>query len=129
MQPERDFNFQGAEDTRVARVMGRAGRRGGAWFSFDLPVEADSPMALVVTYYSDERSRRTVAFDILVDGQLVGHQEIERSRPPRFFDVVYPIDSRIVKGKKKVTVRFEAAEGNSIATVFGIRMIRNDSKK
>lgn len=125
MQPERDFNFQGPEDARAIRVMGRAGRRSGSWFSFDLPVEQDRPMALVVTYYSDDRIRGQAVFDILVDGQRIGHQEMTRSRPPRFFDVVYPIDAGIVKGKKKVTVRFEATEGNTIAPVFGIRMIRN----
>lgn len=126
MQPERDFNFQGPENTRAVRVMGRAGRRSETWFSFDLLVEPNKPMALVVTYYSDDRIRGQAVFDILVDGQRIGHQEMIRSRPPRFFDVVYSIDPGIVKGKKKVTVRFEATEGNTIATVFGLRMIRND---
>jgi hypothetical protein len=126
MQPERDFNFQGGEDARVTRILGRPGRRGSSWFSFDLPVESDRPMSLVVTVYSDDRSRRPISFDILVDGQSIGHQELSRSRPPRFIDIVYPIDAGIIKGKKKVTVRFETKEGNSIASVFGIRMIRSD---
>ena len=126
MQPERDFNFQGPDDARVTQVLGRPGRRGRSWFSFDLPVE-ESPMVLVVTYYSGERSRGGASFDILVDGEHIGHQEMTRSSPPRFFDVEYPIDADIVKGKKKVTVRFQATEGSSIASVFGIRMIRGDT--
>jgi hypothetical protein len=125
MQPERDFNYRGSEETRVTRVQGRPGRRGGTWFSFDLPVEPDYPMALVVTYHSDDRSRRPISFDILVEGQRLRHQELQRSLPPRFFDVLYPVDSRIIQGKTKVTVRFETTEGNTIASVFGIRMIRN----
>lgn len=32
-----------------------------------------------------------------------------------------------IKGKEKVTGRFEAAKGYSIAWVFGIRMIRRDT--
>lgn len=32
----------------------------------------------------------------------------------------------ILKGKDKVTVPFQAAEGNSLATVFGLCMIRAD---
>ena len=84
-------------------------------------------MSLVVTYYSDDRSRRSISFDILVDGQRISHQELKRSRPPRFFDVVYPIDADIIKDKQKVTVRFETKEGNSIASVFGIRMIRGNT--
>jgi DUF1680 family protein len=127
MQPERDFNFQGPDDARVTRIMGRPGRRGNSWFSFDLPVESDRPMSLVVTYYSDDQSRRPISFNILVDGQRIGHQELTRRRPQRFFDVVYPIDAGIIKGKQKVTVRFETTEGNSIASVFGIRMIRGDT--
>jgi hypothetical protein len=84
-------------------------------------------MILVVTYYSGERGRGGASFDILVDGEHLSHQEVTRSSPPRFFDVEYPINASIIKGKKKVTVRFQAAEGSYIASVFGIRMIRRDS--
>lgn len=129
MQPERDFNFQGPDDSWVTWIMNRTGRRGRSWFSFDLPVEPDHPMILVVTYYSGERGRGEASFDILVDGERLGHQEVTRSSPPRFFDIEYPIDADIVKGKKKVTVRFQATEGSYIASVFGIRMIRGDTDK
>ena len=40
----------------------------------------------------------------------------------------YPIDAKLIMGKEIVTVRFEASEGNAIATVFGIRMIRASTK-
>jgi hypothetical protein len=86
-------------------------------------------MALIVTYYSDDRSRNPIAFDLLVDGRRIGHQEVTRSRPPRFYDVEYPIAAEIVEGKQRVTVRFQAPEGNSVASVFGIRMIRADAKR
>jgi DUF1680 family protein len=126
MQPERDFNYQG-EDSSPDRVAGRPARRGRNWFSFDLPVEPARPMALVVTYYSDEWRKRT--FDILVDGRRVGEQTIERGGPVRFFDVEYPVPAELVKDKQKVTVRFQATNGNEIAAVFGIRMIRADAER
>jgi hypothetical protein len=129
MQPERDFNYQGADDARPTRVEGRPGRRARSWFCFDLPVEPVHPMALVVTYYSAERRRGPANFEILVDGRRVAEQEVTRSSPARFFDVEYPIDARIVKGKEKVTVRFQAAEDSSVAGVFGIRMIRADAER
>ncbi|MCP5515948.1 MAG: glycoside hydrolase family 127 protein [Verrucomicrobiales bacterium] len=126
MQPERDFNQQG-ENTAPTRVMGRAGRRGGGWFSFDLPVDPAHPMALVVTYNEDEWRRRT--FDILVDGERIAQQVIEDRGPLRFFDVEYPLRAALVAGKTEVTVRFEATGGNEIAGVFGLRMIRADAER
>ena len=80
-------------------------------------------MALVVTYFQDEWRRRT--FDILVDGEKIAEQVIERGGVPRFFDVSYPMPAGLLNGKTRVTVRFQAAEGSETAKiVFGIRLIR-----
>jgi uncharacterized protein len=122
MQSERDFNEQG-EDSSPDRVMGRPARRGRNWFSFELPVDASRPASVVVTYYSDEWRKRT--FDILVDGQQVGQQVIEKKGEPHFFDVEYAIPASLTSGKQKVTVRFQASNGNEIGAVFGIRMIHS----
>jgi uncharacterized protein len=124
MQPERDFNFQG-EDSTPIRVMDRPARRGSKWFSFDLPVEANRPMVLAVTYHNDEAAART--FEILVDGKRIGEQTVERRSPEqiaRFFEVEYAIPPELVRGKQKVTVRFQATGGSEIAAVFGLRMMR-----
>jgi hypothetical protein len=129
MQPERDFNYQGADDARPTRVEGRPGRRARGWFSFDLPVDPAYPMALIVTYYSAEWRRGTAHFEILLDDKRVAEQEVARSEPARFYDVEYAIDPGLVKGKEKVTVRFQAIEGSSVAGVFGIRMIRADAER
>lgn len=127
MQAERDFNQQG-EDTSPVQQQGRYARRGTKWFSFDVPVDPDRPMILIVTYGNDESQRRT--FDILVEGKKVGEQSMERRTPEqdiRLFDVEYPLAPEQVKGKQKVTVRFEATNGNATAAVCGIRMIRADA--
>jgi hypothetical protein len=119
---EKPFNPQG-EQTSVARAVDRRqGRTGKEWFSYDLPVEPGRPMVLVVTYHSDQRRART--FEILVEGRQVGEQTLEQSSIARFFDVEYPLSDDILSGKEKVTVRFQAAEGNEIGPVFGVRMIR-----
>lgn len=123
MQSERDINQQG-EDTSPVQFEGRYGRRGTKWFSFDLPVDPASPMSMVVTYNTDGRKR---SFDILVDGKKIGEQAMERRSPEheaRFFDVEYGIPAELITGKQKVTVRFEATNGNDISAVFGIRMVR-----
>jgi DUF1680 family protein len=127
---EKNFNQQGEDTTRDAS-MGRPARRGKKWFSFDLPVDAAHPIGLVVTYHSEERGKRT--FEILVDGQHVGEQTIERSPPGsaagRFFDVEYKIPRDLVKNKARLTVRFQATGNNEIAAVFGIRTIRADEER
>jgi hypothetical protein len=121
MQPERNFNQQG-ENTLPDRSTGRPGRRGRSWFSFDMPVDAAHPLAVVVTYHSGERRKAT--FDILADGQKIGSHESARTSPAHFFDVEYPLPAELVKGKAKVTIRFQATNGNDIATVYGVRVIR-----
>jgi hypothetical protein len=126
MQPERDFNFQG-EDAEVVRTLNRPGRHGAKWFSFDLPVKADHPMTLIATYYSDERKPRS--FELLVDGRKLAEEKIENSVPPRFFEVEYKIPAEVVQGKRKVTVRFQATQGNEIGAVYGLRMIRGDAER
>jgi len=124
---ERDFNQRG-EDTTPVRVGGRPGRSARKWFSFDLPLGADQPLKLIVTYHGEERATRT--FEILVDDARVGEQRIERHRPgsptKSFFDVEYPIPAELARGKQKVTVRFQATGGNETAGVFGVRMVRAD---
>jgi hypothetical protein len=105
--------------------MDRPARRGRSWFSFDVPVDSSHPMAVVVTYYSDEWRKRS--FNILVDGQSVGAQVVEKNGEPHFFDVKYAIPSSLTAEKQRVTVRFQATQGNEIAAVFGLRMIRADA--
>jgi len=129
MQAERDFNQQG-EDSKPIELEGRYGRQGTKWFSFDLPVDPAHPMKLAVTYSNN--GRRNDTFDILVDGKKVGEHRSERRSPEmdvRFFDVEYALPAELVKDKTKVTVRFEAASGNAIPGVFGIRMLRADAER
>ena len=126
MQAERDANMQG-ENTAPERVMGRPGRRGSKWFSFDLPVDPAHPMTLVVTYNHDEWQVRT--FEVLVDGQRVGEQTLERRGPLRFFDVEYSVPAELVRDKQKVTVKFLATQGNEIGAVYGLRVIRADAQQ
>jgi len=127
MQSERDFNQQG-EDSSPVQVMEHYGRRSTKWFSFDLPVDAGHPMALVVTFSNE--ARRNGSFDILVDGQKVGTRTTQRHSPEQdvlFSDVEYAIPADLIQGKQKVAVRFEAAPGSDIPGVFGIRTVRTDA--
>jgi DUF1680 family protein len=129
-QTEKTFNQQG-QDSTTDRMSGRNGRRAKKWFSLDLPVDSSHATSLLVTYHSEERGKRR--FDILVEGQKVGEQAIERSPPGsaagQFFDVEYKIPAAIVKDKTKVTVRFSATGASEVAAVYGLRTIRADAER
>jgi len=132
MQSERDFNQQGEDTSPIqpSQEQMRYGRRGTKWFSFDLPVDRAHPMSVVVTYRNDERATGT--FNILVDGKKVGEHSTDQHTPDqemRFIDVPYAIPTELVQGKQKVTVRFQAADGNVISAVYGIRMVRADDAR
>ncbi|NJD64689.1 MAG: hypothetical protein FIB00_05520 [Chloroflexi bacterium] len=126
---EAQFGYQGTPDAQVQRMLNRAGRRAGSWFSYDLPVDASKAMALIATYYSDDRRGMPADFEILVDGQRIAETKLERNDPPRFFDTVYPLPAGLVQGKQKVTVKFQAKTGSQVATIFGLRVVKADELK
>jgi uncharacterized protein len=74
---------------------------------------------------------------VLVAGCQVAAQvgvpvKADRRSPERnigFFDVEYKLPTELVKGKQKVTVRFQATGGNEIAAVYGIRTVRADAAR
>jgi hypothetical protein len=129
MQAERDVNLQGGTTSPV-QFQGRYGRRATDWFSLELPVDPAHPLALLVTYNTDERQART--FEIQVNGTKIGEQAIPRRSPQEkeaFFDVNYAIPAALVEGAKKVTVRFQAKPGGEVATVYGVRVVRTDAAR
>lgn len=125
-ETESSFNYQAGEGVTPQRVTGRTGRAGRSWFSYDLSVEANHPMTVVATYYSADRRTSPASFDILVDGQQIAEQTVERTDPGHFYDVSYPVPAALVQGKSKVTVRFQAKDKSQIAAIFGVRMARAD---
>jgi hypothetical protein len=126
---ERAFDYRGAADAVAARLDGRRGRRGRTWFSYDVPVEPDHPMALILTYNSGDRRGTPALFDVMVDGTVLRREEIGLADPPRFFDVEYPIPAAVVSGKAHVALRFQAVAGSQIATIFGVRVVRTDEER
>jgi len=121
---ERDFNLRGGK-SMIVRSGDDSGRRAVDWFSFDLPVDDSPTLELIVTYGSKESANRV--FAVLVDGKKIAEEKItgsvlpERNGPTY---VLYRLAERLVVGKKKVTIRFEALEGSETGTVCGIRVVR-----
>ncbi|MDE3127888.1 MAG: glycoside hydrolase family 127 protein [Gemmatimonadota bacterium] len=119
------FDYQSSLNNRpVDRTGGRSGRGGPGWFSYDLPVDADAHMALVVTYYNDPGLTPTTGdFRILVGDAPVATFAPNGSARG-FFDVQYPIPTSATFGRRMVTVKFDGGAAGRVAPVFGVRMIR-----
>jgi len=123
---EKDFNYQSGDGTSTQWNMGRTARASRSWFSYELAVDPSHPMAVVATYYTADRRTLPASFEIQVDGQKVADEHVERSDPGRFMDSTYAIPASLVKGKKKVTIRFQAKEGSQVGAVYGVRTVRSD---
>lgn len=123
MQQERDHSFKG-ERIRVLDFRHKKARvadRGG-WFSFELNVEPESVMALVIHYWGGFTGSKT--FDILVNGRKVATENISGKKDGQFIDIQYDIESELTAGKNKIIVRFEPHQGHRAGPIFGARTIK-----
>jgi uncharacterized protein len=123
MQPERDHNFtgdkleNGESHTRKFRVA-----NDGGFFSFDLKVVPGFSYNLMATYWGmDNRGR---VFDILIDGEKIATEDINKYKESKFYDITYRIPSHLIEGKSKITVTFQAKKGNQAGPVYGIKLVK-----
>ena len=93
----------------------------GGWFSWDLKVAPDADQDLYCLYWGSDVGRE---FDVLVDGVRIATQRLQNNRPDQFFDQTYRIPADLVKGKSKVTVRFQAHPGGMAGGVFECRIVK-----
>ena len=106
---------------------GSGGLNDGRWrdaqgyFSYQMKVTPDAPVALRVRYYGGDKNRE---FDVLVDGKVVVTQKLtgKRSGSPLFG--VYPIPGGLTRGKESVTVRFQPTDGGRAGGIFDLRTIK-----
>jgi len=122
MQPERDHNFKG-ERTRVVDFKHRKARvadRGG-WFSYELKVNPDKPMALVVNYWGGFTGSKT--FDILVESKQIATENISGKRDGEFINVQYEIPADLTSNKNSITIKFLPHVGHRAGPFFGARTI------
>lgn len=83
----------------------------GGYFSYDMAVEDAVTNYLCVKFFSGDAGR---AFRILADGKVLKDVVLENVNPDNFYDMYIEIPADMVKGKDKVTIRFEA-NGNDYA--------------
>jgi len=120
---ERAHALEG-ENTQAGFHQGHMWRHAtdGGWLSYTLAVLPDAPVSLSCTYWGSDTGPRT--FDILVDGRKIATQTLNRDKPNEFFDVEYPIPPELTRGRKQVTVKFQAHPGNFVGGVFGCAIVK-----
>lgn len=120
---EKAHDLAGEKTASGSISAGQWRHAGGGWFSYRLKVDPQSANALLVTYWGSDSGRRT--FDILVDGQKIAQQKLNRDAPGRLFQVEYPIPSNLTEAKESVEVRFQAASPQDTAGgIFGLASLR-----
>ena len=121
-EEEKARNFQGERST-TGRHQGRRWRdaAAGGWFSYRLPVDANTDVNLVCTYWGGETGNRV--FDIVVEDKTMATQTLNKNQPGQFFDVAYRIPAEQIRGKQFVTVRFQAHAGAQAGGLFDCRLV------
>jgi len=124
-QNERDHRMRG-QRTASGEFGGRNWRHAtdGGWFSWDLKVLPEGAQELWVMYWGGDGGNRV--FDILIDGVKLATQRLQNNKPDQFYDEVYAIPVDMIKGKQKVTVRFQAQNSAWAGGVFGVRVMKKE---
>jgi DUF1680 family protein len=122
-QSEIDHGQKG-EQTEAGDWQGRKFRHAltGGWFSFNVRVTPDAPVELLCTYWGGETGQRT--FDILVDGQVVATETLNRDRPGKFFERAFAVPTELTRGKRQIEVRFRAHPDNMAGGLYGLRVLK-----
>jgi hypothetical protein len=112
-------------NSRQGEVYGRHWRDAApeGWFEYNMEVLPDKPTRLLCTYWGND-SRRS--FDILVDGEKIATQKLNRNRPDEFFDVEYDIPAELTTGKKSIVVRFDGIEDSVTGGVYGCATLKSE---
>jgi len=124
MQPERDHNFTGQNQT-IGEDHQRKWRStdDGGFLSFEMKTDPSAQNTLINTYWGmDNRGR---IFDVYIDGVKLTTVDLEKYKENKFYNVSYELPIELTKGKSKVTVKFVAKKGFSAGPVYGIRMVRD----
>jgi hypothetical protein len=117
---EQAHGFRGDKTTQP-EFEGRIGRetREG-WFSYELEVPSDRPVAVAAMYRGGEGRRRV--FDVLVDGVTIASETLAY-HPTEWLERVYAVPETVTRGKRRVTVRFQPAADALTASVFEVRVV------
>jgi len=123
MQPERDHKLTSEScDVREANGKGFRTPMGKGFFEFELKVDSDKPMALVVTYWVGSRPRNGGV--ILVDGEKLAENPAFGANDKNLFvSKTIEIPSGMTHGKTHIKVRFATDTHGASSAISEVRCI------
>jgi DUF1680 family protein len=122
MQPERDHQFDGElvwngeQKSKKFREVDR-----GGWMSFRMKNAKGKPVALVLEYWGGYSGSKT--FDILVEGKVIGTENISKIAKSKFVDVEYAIPAELISDKPYINVKIVPQKGHRAGPLFSARII------
>jgi hypothetical protein len=98
----------------------------GGYFMYNLKSLPDETQSLYLLFRASDDGERT--FDLLIDGRLVKtfnhNKPVEGASSTALHSVIVPIPEAFTKGKKDITVKLQAKQGNIAGGIFDLRLIR-----
>jgi hypothetical protein len=123
-QDEREHRFQGEHtDTREIRDRTVRFAETNGWFAWELKVLPDQAQELSVEFAGGGRGGGTV--EVLVDDtKLASERPAGQGDQPGFANRIYALNGELLKGKEKITVKFQAPGPRRTAGVSSARILR-----
>lgn len=125
-QPETDHRME-TDDSNKGNTEGIFFRdaKDGHYFSYLMQTKGETNLSLQLKFWGQDEWR-TSEFDIYVNDKLLcSVNNSHRWRTTQFKTVDYAIPAELVKGKKKVRVKFVAHKGKQIGQIYGVRLVKN----
>jgi DUF1680 family protein len=92
--------------------------------TFNMKVSSDVKQSLQLSFWGSDGGGRII-FDVLVNGTKIATQEVRQNFPNRFFDVNYPLDAALFRGKNTIEVSLRPQYDKRVARVFGVRVFKD----
>ncbi len=98
------------------------------YFSYEMNVDSDKQMYLVVTYWGSDKEcfidgeRWIREFNISVNNKLIAEELLNEDKPYALFDKFYTIPKELTYGKSKIEVKFDSTKGKIAGRIFGVRI-------
>ena len=119
-QQETDHAFNG-EKTNFGDFQDRKWRDASGWFSYEVKVVPDQPATLRCTYWGSDINRD---FEILVDGEKIASQTLNKNKPGEFYEEEYAVPQKLTQGKQRITVKFQARTHSVAGGLFGLLVLK-----